>query len=76
MIFLIWNVYLNIISILIQKYKKKCIISTYIKKMDRKTKWIFEKKIIENIELIYRGSRDGFQSRQFHNRCDNKGEIL
>jgi hypothetical protein len=35
-----------------------------------------KKKIIENIESIYRGSRDGFQIRQFHNRCDNKGETL
>jgi hypothetical protein len=44
MIFIIWNVYLNIISILIQNYEKKFIIWTYINKMDRKTKLIFEKK--------------------------------
>ena len=35
-----------------------------------------ERKNISNIELIYRGSRDGFQAREFHNRCDHEGETL
>jgi len=35
-----------------------------------------EKKNLKNIRLLYRGSRDGFEARDFHNKCDNKGETL
>ena len=28
------------------------------------------------MELIYRGSRDGMTSNNFHNKCDNKGLLL
>ena len=28
------------------------------------------------MELLYRGSRDGTTSRNFHNRCDNKGPTI
>ena len=35
-----------------------------------------ENKNIENIVLIYRGSRDGFQAKTFHEKCDYKGETL
>ena len=35
-----------------------------------------ENKKIENIVLIYRGSRDGFQAKTFHEKCDYKGETL
>ena len=35
-----------------------------------------ENKKITDIKLIYRGSRDGFQSKNFHEKCDNKGETL
>lgn len=31
---------------------------------------------IRQINLIYRGSRDGFLSKNFHNKCDYKGETL
>ena len=63
MIFLIWNVYLNIISILIQKYKKNVLYQHILKKWIEKPNESLKKKIIENIESIYRGSRDTFQSR-------------
>ena len=35
-----------------------------------------ENKKLNNIKLIYRGSRDGFQAKIFHEKCDNKGETL
>ena len=33
-------------------------------------------KNISNISLLYRGSRDGFKSSDFHDKCNNKGETL
>jgi hypothetical protein len=41
----------------------------------------FLKKIYEwtgynNMELLYRGSRDGSTSKDFHDRCDNKGPTI
>ena len=33
-------------------------------------------KIIKGIKLLYRGSRDDFKARTFHEKCDNKGETL
>ena len=33
-------------------------------------------KNLENISLLYRGSRDGFKASDFHRLCDNKGETL
>ena len=35
-----------------------------------------ENKNIKYILLLYRGSRDGFQAKTFHEKCDNKGETL
>ena len=29
-----------------------------------------------NISLLYRGSRDGFEARKFHSKCDMKGRTL
>jgi hypothetical protein len=41
----------------------------------------FSKKIYEwtgynDMELLYRGSRDGSTSKDFHDRCDNKGPTI
>jgi len=41
----------------------------------------FIKKIYEwteynDMELLYRGSRDGSTSKEFHDRCDNKGPTI
>ena len=33
-------------------------------------------KNINNIILLYRGSRDGFEAKKFHEKCDYKGETL
>ena len=30
----------------------------------------------EGVELIYQGSTDGFQSKTFHEKCDDKGPTL
>ena len=30
----------------------------------------------KKLELIYRGSRDGFLSKNFHEKCDNKGPTI
>ena len=35
-----------------------------------------ENKNIKDIKLLYRGSRDGFEARTFHEKCDNKEETL
>ena len=39
-------------------------------------KKIFEFTNIKDIELIYRGTRDGMNSNSFHNKCDNKGPTI
>ena len=31
---------------------------------------------MKKMELIYRGTRDGTSSNDFHNKCDNKGETI
>ena len=31
---------------------------------------------LKNIKLLYRGSRDGFKSKAFHDNCDNQGPTL
>ena len=33
-------------------------------------------KNLKDIKLLYRGSRDGFQAKTFHEKCNNKGETL
>ena len=56
--------------------KRNVLYQHILKKWIEKPNESLKKKIIENIELIYRGNRDSFQSRQFHNRCDIKSETL
>jgi len=38
--------------------------------------FLAEDNICENLELLYRGSRDGFGASTFHERCDNKGPTV
>ena len=33
-------------------------------------------KKIKNVELLYRGTRDGDLAKNFHEKCDNKGPTL
>ena len=39
-------------------------------------KLVSESLPIRDCELLFRGSRDGFASQQFHSKCDNKGPTL
>uniref|UniRef100_A0A7S1BY61 TLDc domain-containing protein n=1 Tax=Corethron hystrix TaxID=216773 RepID=A0A7S1BY61_9STRA len=39
-------------------------------------KFLDEDKIDGNLELLYRGSRDGFGVSQFHEKCDNQGSTV
>jgi hypothetical protein len=49
--------------------KSKTISSTIIDSIPT----IFGDLCSKGFELLYRGSRDGFRSEDFHSRCDNKG---
>ena len=53
-------------------YKTKLI--EWLKNPNNKIK--DQNKNIKEILLLYRGSRDGYQSKTFHEKCDNKGETL
>ena len=53
-------------------YKEKII--KWLKSPNNKKK--YEEKNIKDIILLYRGSRDDFRAKTFHEKCDNKGETL
>ena len=63
----------------IKKVKTKELDSIILKESKRGNElWtkIHEFLDIKKIELIYRGTRDGMNSRSFHNKCDNKGPTI
>jgi len=77
----ICSFYNNIISnwSKIYKIKTKYIDSIILNNNERKKEYI--NKILEwsgykSMELIYRGTRDGMTSNDFHNKCDNKGKTI
>ena len=37
---------------------------------------IYEWSGFQKMELIYRGTRDGPESKNFHNKCDNQGQTI
>ena len=39
-------------------------------------KLLFEWTGCKNIELLYRGTRDGMTSKNFHDKCDNQGKTI
>ena len=53
-------------SIILDESDKK---NEFLKKIQEWTKF-------KKIELIYRGTRDGSTSVDFHNKCDNQGETI
>ena len=53
-------------SIILKEQKK---INEFLKKM-------LEWSGYKNMELIYRGTRDGMTSKNFHEKCDNKGPTI
>ena len=65
-----------------QKVKTKQLLDSIILKQspkrDEYLKKIFEwlNYKYDNMELIYRGSRDGSKSDNFHSKCDNKGPTI
>jgi len=63
----------------LKKFKTCDIDSIILKKSKRVNEFI--NKLIEwsgynKMELIYRGSKDGMNSKSFHQKCDNKGETI
>ena len=38
--------------------------------------WLSEDGVSKDLELLYRGSRDGRQASDFHAKCDNKGATI
>ena len=79
----ICSFYNNIISNWTQIYKIKTkdknIDSIILKNNERKNEFV--NKILEwsgykSMELIYRGTRDGMTTNDFHNKCDNKGKTV
>ena len=38
--------------------------------------WLSEDGVSEDLELLYRGSRDGWKTSDFHAKCDNKGATI
>ena len=76
----ICSFYNNIISNWTKIYKIKTKDDSIIlKNNERKNEFI--NKILEwsgykSMELIYRGTRDGMTSNDFHNKCDNKGKTI
>ena len=38
--------------------------------------WLVEDGVYGYLELLYRGSRDGWDSEDFHAKCDNKGATV
>ena len=64
----------------IQKVKTMDSMNSIILK-EQKRRNEFSKKMLEwsgykKMELIYRGSRDGMTSKNFHDKCDNKGPTI
>ena len=57
---------IDLISAILKDEKRR---NEYINKM---LKW----SGYNNMELLYRGSRDGMTSKIFHDRCDNKGPTI
>jgi len=57
-----------------KKYKKNLI--QWLEKPNNNENNNTNNKNVKKIELLYRGSRDGFSAKNFHEKCDNKGETL
>ncbi len=56
-----------------------CIDSIILKESNREEEFlekIFEWTQYKELELLYRGTRDGDTAKQFHNKCDNIGPTI
>ena len=79
--FRICSIYNDLISpwSQIYKIKTKNIDSVILKESNREKEFI--EKLIEwtgykEMELLFRGTRDGMTNTAFHNKCDNKGKTI
>ncbi|ETO18031.1 hypothetical protein RFI_19264 [Reticulomyxa filosa] len=54
------------IDSVIMKSKEKAALLKFVSKKERKKRW----------KLLFRASKDGFASTQFHAKCDNKGTTI
>jgi len=48
----------------------------YKRYIDQLHNWLEESDSDGELSLLYRGSRDGFSSKDFHDKCDNKAPTL
>ena len=39
-------------------------------------RWLLEDGVFGDLELLYRGSLDGWKASYFHSKCDNKGATI
>ena len=63
---LIYKIKTNFDSIILKKNPKR---KEYVKK-------ILEWSGFKSMKLLYRGTRDGMTSKDFHDKCDNKGKTI
>ena len=74
------TIYNNINSQYSDTTKFKTLIDSILlnetKKCDECLNKIFEWTGGKNIELLYRGTRDGMSANSFHNKCNNKGPTI
>ena len=74
------TIYNNINSQYSDTTKFKILIDSILlnetKKCDECLNNIFEWTGGKNIELLYRGTRDGMSANSFHNKCNNKGPTI
>ena len=74
------TIYNNINSQYSDTTKFKTLIDSILlnetKKYDECLNNIFEWTGGKNIELLYRGTRDGMSANSFHNKCNNKGPTI
>jgi len=59
----------------IKTFIDSLILNNYGRKQEYINK-LFEWSGYKSMELIYRGTRDGMTSKDFHNKCDNKGKTI
>ena len=77
----ICSLYKDIISDWTKIYKIKTkdfdsLILNNVEKGDEYLKKLYEWTGYKKMELIYRGTRDGSESKTFHNKCDNQGPTI
>ena len=75
----ICSIYEDIISTWSEIKKNKTeesLLLNETKRSDEFLQKLFEWTGGKNMELLYRGTRDGMSAQEFHNRCNNKGPTI